>query len=184
MRQLKQTIRNLVRRPVYSVVSIIGLGIAFAAVIVIYLNVSYLMGYDSFHENKDRIYCLNARLITRDSENYHAKVGPALGPAMKDEIPEIKEMFRLVDMGRRLIAIAGKEVSLMENMHMADESLLDVFAIPLLHGDKDHALSEHTHILISESLANKLFGKTEVVGQTIEIDINFRLNPHISDFHF
>ncbi len=170
MLHLKHTIRNLVRRPVYSVVSIIGLAIAFATVIVIYLNVSYLASYDSIHSKKDRIYRLNARLVTKESENFHAKTGPALGPALKAEMPEIEEMFRLVDMGKRLITISGKEISLMENMHMADESLLDVFTIPLLHGDKEHALADPTRIMISESLADKLFGQTDVVGKTIEID--------------
>lgn len=170
MRQLKHTLRNLVRRPVYSVVSIIGLSIAFASVIVIYLNVSYLMDYDSFHEKKGRIYRLNAKLVTKESENFHAKVGPALGPAMKAEIPEIEEMFRLVPLGKKLVTVEGKEVSLMENMHMADKSILDVFTLPIIHGSKSDALAEPSNVVVSESLAEKIFGKADVVGKTIYVD--------------
>src|SRR6185503_19033549 len=49
----------------------------------------------------------------------------------------------------------------------ADENLLLIFDFPLLQGDRKTALREPNSIIINEDLAKRLFGKTDVMGKTV-----------------
>ena len=54
----------------------------------------------------------------------------------------------------------------------ADKTLFDVFTFPLLAGDASTALADPSSIVISEDMARKYFGATDVVGKTLRVDDN------------
>ncbi len=74
----------------------------------------------------------------------------------------------------------------------ADSSVFDVFTIPLLHGDSETALKRPGTVAISEDIAQKYFGRTNVIGESItiqnstEIEISavYENMPATSHFHF
>ena len=53
---------------------------------------------------------------------------------------------------------------------LTDQSFLSIFDFPLLYGDKNKVLSTPRSFVITESFAKKLFGKTDVIGNTVRIE--------------
>src|SRR5690242_9238351 len=54
--------RSLVRNKVYSLVNVLGLALGICACLVIYLITSYEFSFDTFHPDRDRIFCVDATM--------------------------------------------------------------------------------------------------------------------------
>jgi putative ABC transport system permease protein len=52
---------------------------------------------------------------------------------------------------------------------LADPTFLDVFDLPLVHGDAETALQAPRTVVLHEELARTLFGSADVVGRTVEV---------------
>lgn len=93
---LKIAFRNLIRHKGYSSINITGLALGMACCLLITLWVLDELSYDRFHENADNLY-----RVEQDQDYsgdvYHVNVTPhPMGPALKDEIPEVADMVRYV----------------------------------------------------------------------------------------
>src|SRR5258706_16221412 len=64
--------RNLKRNRAYAAINIVGLSLGIACAILIYILVSFHLGFDGFHKNKDRIY----RVVT---EIHNEQIGHTPG---------------------------------------------------------------------------------------------------------
>lgn len=56
-----------------------------------------------------------------------------------------------------------------------DNAFLDMFTFPLLKGDSSTALIEPFSLVITESMAKRIFGIKEPIGQVIRADNQFDL---------
>src|ERR1700749_3549870 len=54
--------RTLVRNKLYTLVNILGLALGICACLIIYLITSYEFSFDTFHPNRDRIFCVDATM--------------------------------------------------------------------------------------------------------------------------
>ncbi len=163
-------LKFLTRQPSYSVLSILGFTLAFASVFLIYSHVSYQEGYDRHLDNWDRVYRLSGDISLPGNENIHGLLGPQLGPAMKEEIAAIENMTRLVPFQEKCIISRGEQVSFEEQVYYADSTVFKVFPLQFLYGTPAEALVAENQVVISESIALKYFGKSNVVGETLKIN--------------
>ena len=90
-----------------------------------------------------------------------------LGPAMKEEIPEVKEIVRLLPT-RRLLVAHGEKKYYEENFYFADPSLFAIFTFPFIKGDPLTALSSPSSIVITKEMALRYFGRQDPVGKMIQ----------------
>ena len=51
--------RTLVRNKLYTLVNVLGLALGICACLVIYLIASYEFSFDTFHPDRDRIFCVD-----------------------------------------------------------------------------------------------------------------------------
>jgi putative ABC transport system permease protein len=160
--------RNLKRNKVYSFINISGLSIGLACCILILLYNKDEVSFDRFHKNAASIY-----RITHKRTDLAGKViatsgitGMMPGPNFKREIPEIREFVRV--QGEQLPVKIGNDIFEQEGMY-ADDNFFNVFSFPLISGDPKKVLSDIHSVVLSEDIAKKLFGKTDIVGQTIEL---------------
>ncbi|MCU0381801.1 MAG: ABC transporter permease, partial [Chitinophagaceae bacterium] len=87
--------RNLVKDRSFSLINILGLAIGMASAILIMLWIQYEMGYDKFHEKKDRIYEVWNR-VNRNGEISSWNTTPRiLGPTLKKDFPEEEHAVRV-----------------------------------------------------------------------------------------
>ena len=163
-------LRNLPRTKGYSFINIAGLAIGMACCILIMLWVQYQFSYDGFHKNIKNLYWVPVweKLNGATSTSYQAP--PALGPALKEEFPEIANAARILRFGDQFVKYGERQTA--EDVRAVDPSFLEMFTFPLIKGDPQTALSEPRSMVISEEIAQKCFGTDEPIGKTLTMTIN------------
>ena len=163
----KIAIRNILRFKLYSFINIIGLSVGIAACVLIMLWVQDELTFDRFHKNVDNIF----RVINYEGniENRGAGTPAPLGPAMKEEIPDVVNFVRFASAPRKLVVKYGKNVFYEDRISFADPSVFEVFTFPFVEGSPKTALSRLSDVVISQNIAHKYFGEEEPVGKTLTI---------------
>lgn len=163
-------LRNLFKQKGYSLIKVAGLAFGLASAMIIYLYIREDLSYDRFHEHVDRM----VRVLTIDSaEGVSSKlVGvsqPPLGPAMEADFPEVVKTARLVGGGRLDLSYGDKTLKC-DAGFFSESSLFEMFNFPIADGAKEHMLDQPNTVVISESLAQKIFGDENPVGKTIKLN--------------
>jgi putative ABC transport system permease protein len=185
---IKITLRNILRQKGFSFINIFGLAIGMAVVILIALFIRNELSYDKFHEKYDRIF----RLISdnpADKDSFAGTPAP-LGPAMKENFPDIVDYVRLIDTSG--VFKYKDKVFYEDRILMADNSIFAVFTFPLIKGDPQTALENKDSIVITQSMAKKYFPGEEPMGKILNLNDRADLKitgvtadvPVNSHFHF
>lgn len=162
---LKVTLRSLVKSKVFVFINIVGLGLALACCIVAYLNYNFAQSFDTQHENYEELYQIS---IYRDQSGANVPYGFApmvLGDVIKDEIPSIERSSKFQRAG---VTIKRENNIFNRTMGFVDKDFMDMFSFKMLHGNAD-SYHELSTVLISDRVAISLFGKENVVGETVEL---------------
>jgi len=165
---LTVALRVMSRQKLYVAINIFGLAIGLACFFLIMSYVQYESSYDTFHKQSDQIY----RVAHRSSDVYKGKNESASSPAplaqaLLNEFPEVIQSTVLTPDNARL-KFENKHFS--EKGLLADEHFFLIFSFPMLHGDSKTALAEKGSIVLTVSLAQKIFGKADPLGQLIDVD--------------
>ncbi|MFP4023600.1 MAG: ABC transporter permease [Thiohalospira sp.] len=161
--------RNLTKNWLYSLINILGLTIGLAAVIYIFLFVSFELSYDKMHENHNRIYRVGVKGMLMNSEINQAITAAPMAEAMRNDYPEIVSACRLTTSGDWLMTYDDKKFN-ERNFIFADSTFFNVFSFKLLKGDPKTVLNEPRSIVFTESTAKKYFGNEDPVGKTIKVE--------------
>ncbi|MCP4726575.1 MAG: ABC transporter permease [bacterium] len=169
---IKTTFRNIRRHKSFSFFNILGLSIGMTSCILILLYVRFEESYDSFHKDAERIYRVRMDSYRNNEKSFESAVTyPAVGPALKNDFPEVEEFTRLYPHVRGIVRY-GDKIFREENMFYVDDSFFSIFSYELLKGDKNAALAEPNSVIISESIAGKYFGDADPIGEIIILNDN------------
>ncbi|MDH4057271.1 MAG: ABC transporter permease [Cyclobacteriaceae bacterium] len=164
-------LRNLLKHKVFSFVNIFGLAVGLVAFLFIIHYVRYERSYEDFHTNADNIFRITldlyngAEYIVTDCETY-APVGPLLTETM----PEVLDYVRMFHNDGLQDIRVGDQNFLEEGLYFADPSVFTIFSLDVLSGDAQNALTNPMQAVLTSSMANKYYGHTDIVGETIQID--------------
>jgi putative ABC transport system permease protein len=167
--------RNLINNKADSIINIIGLSIGMAACLLILEFVSFELSYDRFNKNAADTYrVVNDRFQHGKLVQHGTITYSAVGPAMKTDFPEILNNTRVEPLGPAILSVHDKKIEEKEGL-AADNEFLSVFSYPLLAGNPKTALKEPNKIILSESLARKIFQVrdndfTTLIGKSLKID--------------
>lgn len=163
---LRIALRNLIRQPGYSSINILGLAIGITSCMLIVLYIQHELSYDRFHEKADRIY----RVVNGN----FARTPPALGPALKDQFPEVEGYVRMRGTTNIWMMSYGDNSFLESNVYTVGKDFFSIFSFPLTQGDPESALDDYAYpertIVISEPMAAKLFGDENPIDKFIRAD--------------
>lgn len=163
---LKIALRNITGNPLFSAINIVGLSIGLACCIIITLFVQYETSYDKHWQNADRIH-----RVTRDffGNNLRlASIAPAIAPLLQQDYPEIEDITRIMGVGSIALTIDEKTIN-DETLVIADPNVFEFFDLTFVSGDPDTALAAPTNIVLSERAAERYFGSSDPMGQTINV---------------
>ena len=76
-----------------------GLSLGITACLLLGLYVNYESNYDSFHKNGDQIYRITQPDIWDDWTTQMANLGPNVATALKEDIPELEAVTRVMSGG-------------------------------------------------------------------------------------
>jgi putative ABC transport system permease protein len=166
--------RNLLKKKVYSIINIFGLGIGMACCVLIFMFVQDELSYDNYHEKGDRIYRLTHGSSSPEGVEEGAEAEPfwvwhnaPVGPAMKEEFPEIEKIVQFS--GRSDLLLTYEETTQQEDgVFFMDSTVFEVFSWKLLEGDPKTALVAPYSIVLTESTAKKYFGDQDALGKTLK----------------
>lgn len=165
---LKTSLRNLLRHKGYTGINVLGLTIGLAASIFILLWILDERSYDRFHTNSDRMYSVLVNYTHPDGTiNTYGATPALLKPALNNVIPEV-DVATQYSMPAELLLKNGEKAFTETGMY-ADSSFFAVFSFPLLKGSVQLPMQDVSSMAISEQLAVKLFGHTDVLGKSVTV---------------
>lgn len=176
--------RNLHKQRMYSAIKIGGFALGIAACFLISLFISNELSYDKHIPNRDRIYRVLG--VFNDNGNIIREVWfPApVATVIKQDYPEVELSGRynageLFGMGNSLIRKSDElENRYEEGVTYYDQSLLEIFQIPMVYGVREHALKQPNSIVISRAVSERYFGNEDPVGKLLIVN-NDRDNPFV-----
>ncbi|HZY80474.1 MAG TPA: ABC transporter permease [Cyclobacteriaceae bacterium] len=162
---LKVAYRNLLRHKYFTILNMAGLAIGMSISLLFITLFSTVFDYDEYHVNKNNIY----RVISHTSEGKDFATVPApLGDKLREEYPGIKEVIHV---DRKLYS---EEPLPKQNLPMfgyfTDPAFLTTFTFPLVAGDPKTALNDPRSVVLTQTLAKKIFGDVDPMGKTINLN--------------
>ena len=164
---LKVAWRNLIKRKIYTAIMILGLAVG--------LSFSLIIGsfvYSEYQVNQKIKNVENHYLITSLWAKPHMGIElttmAPLAKTLKDKYPDLIQNSYSFD---AIGAIVKKEEEVhSENVQLGDPEMLKMYGFPLLYGDIETALHSPFEIVISEKVALKYFGRSDVLNETLEVE--------------
>jgi putative ABC transport system permease protein len=159
------TFRNLWKNKVFTLINIIGLGIALSVCIVAFFNNMFNYEFDRTHVNFDRIYRVTSFRDMQGREQEYGIVPATLGLEVKNDIPGIEKAARLMRSGSPVKE--GDDI-FSTQISYVDPEFLDIFTFPIIMGEKK-SIEKQANVLISRKMASILFGDEYPVGKVISV---------------
>jgi len=169
---LKLAFRNMQRHRGFSFINIFGLSVGMACCLMIFLFVRDELDFEKFHKNSPRIYRTIVDEYVDGKWEHNVGSPDLLGPALEKELPEVLTSVRLFNPNwiDKWSVSFEKKYFYEDNLFFADATIFKVFTFHLLRGDPETALKDPNSIVITETMAQKYFGKDDPMGKVLCID--------------
>ncbi|MDX1939092.1 MAG: ABC transporter permease [Saprospiraceae bacterium] len=165
----KTALRHLFRQPQYAILNILGLTIGLASSFLILLYLFHELSYDKYHEKADRIYRVSADIKEPDDAFRWATTQSPLAKTLKHEFAEVEEYVRFFPNNRTRLELDA--INYFEDkVFYVDSTVFNVFTFDFISGDKKTALNAPNTIVLSKSLADRIFKGTDPIGKTLKSD--------------
>ena len=170
---LKTSLRNLRKNKLFSILNLTGFTVGFTVCIVLSLFIFKEFTVDTGFVNHKNIY----RLI--DSTSTSSKMDYDIASELKEKFPDIPQAAPVYYSGLNLPlyirSVKRTDYVLIKEMISTKNDFFRIFTLHVLAGDKDKPFSDLNSIVITRSTANKLFGKTDVLGEIVHFDNSLEL---------
>jgi len=163
------SLRNLLRNKLYSLINILGLAIGISTCVMILLWIQSELQHDRFNKNVDTMHQICTKIWYGARASWGTGTPPAVGPAIKEQFPEVVNSCRLVN-GTADYTIRYHDKLFNEEIQFADPSVFEVFTFPLVSGSYEKTKSNPRTIILSEERAKRYFGDENPVGKTLLVD--------------
>lgn len=155
--------RNLKRNKVYSILNIAGLALGIGCALIVYKVVRFETSFDKHQTNFTSIYRVVTEDIHPDKVNKNMGTPHPVGPALQEELPEIKSVVRTnySEDGQLNTTLENgqlKKFLIEDGIVFTEPDFFKIFSVEWLAGDQSKALTEPNTVVIARSEAQKLFG--------------------------
>lgn len=165
---LKTAWRNIIRFKGYSFINVLGLALGMACCLMISFWVQDELGFDRFHRNGRHIFRVVSDWAKNDWKGIEG-TPPPLGPAVKAQLPAVKQAARLYPAGRKVFRY--REKSFYEDRGIiVDPQFFAIFSFPFRKGSWQTAFSGPDAIVITATMAARYFGDEDPLGKTILVE--------------
>ena len=167
--------RSLLKDRQFSLLNIIGLSCGIACTLLIWLWVADQKSVDRFFQKDDQIYQLMENRKSADNLVVSDESSGLLAEAVKAAEPEVEYSAALCPpewFPAFTLSVSGKGVAGEKNIkakgQYAGKDYFNIFSFKLLDGKKGDVLKDKNSIVISDDLAQRLFGTTDnLIGRPV-----------------
>ena len=167
---IKIALRKIKRQKGFSFINIAGLAVGMAACILILIWVQDELSYDKFHKNAAQIFRINTEDTSGGKTFLLAGSPGPLGQAMVDEVPEVMNFTRVQAGWPRWNLHLGEKRFLEEYLAAVDPTFFEIFQFRFIQGDPKTALNDRYSIVLTEGLAQKIFGEEDPMGKIVKLN--------------
>ena len=167
--------RNISRNRTYSIINLMGLTLGLASCMLIFQYVIYENSADEFHEKVENIYRVVFDISNGGvKQEKNVQIALAAGQAFREEIPSVVDMTRIhadfFQEGPTMSYTGNGQRMVLKDIRsiVVDPTFLQVFSFELSDGDRATALQSSKSILITETIAKRLFGYEDPIGKTVD----------------
>src|ERR1700761_2703324 len=146
---IKTAFRSLLKNKGFTLINVLGLALGLATCLLIVFYVIDELSYDRFNTKYERIYRVNTDLKVGSNETSFAITAPPVGDVLVKEYPEVESTMR-IGQGVNIRFKKGNEVLEEKKAFYCDNSIFNIFTLPLIQGDAKTALKEPNTIVISK----------------------------------
>jgi ABC-type antimicrobial peptide transport system permease subunit len=165
---LRTTFRSLWKNKTYNFLNIFGLTIGIASATLIFLWVEDEVSFNHTFEKRNSLYHVMQNEKTDAGISTNGSTPGPLAAALKADIPGIANSGRLSWPMDQLAVLDDKVVK--ENGMYADPSILSMYSLTFIYGNRADALNDPQSVVISESMSKKFFGDGNPVGKVIKMN--------------
>jgi putative ABC transport system permease protein len=169
---IKIAFRYMARDKVYTLINIVGLSVGVTCCLLLALYIQDEMSFDKHHTDVENIYRVTSIMGEKSDNRVMRSTSAPIVWGIKDEIPEIEVVTRLVNppgVSQNLIRYEDKQFYESDG-YIADSTLFKIFTYHFKEGDPTKALSEANTVVITEKFATKLFGSESALNKVIYIN--------------
>jgi putative ABC transport system permease protein len=147
-------------------INLFGLTVGLTGFMLILMHWNDEESYEKWNPKKDNIYYFQT--YNKKENTYGAAISVPLAENAKKRISEVEDYVLL------RFWMAYKMTTKYKTVYQEEEclfgELFNFFPFKLISGSYKNALKNDTDIIISKQTAQNLFGKTDVIGETIKIN--------------
>ncbi|WP_420583386.1 ABC transporter permease [Reichenbachiella sp.] len=165
----KIALRTLIKNKTYALINILGLSVGITCASLILFYVEDELTYDQFHSQHENIY----RIVESDHSDpsdvqYYGQTSPGVSNAMLSDVPGIDDRTRVFQPGGHIDILWKGDKEQVRDYLIADHNFFDFFDFEFIAGNKESALKDKNSIILTESAAERFFGKENPIGQTMK----------------
>jgi putative ABC transport system permease protein len=166
---IRLSFRKIWNERSFSLLTVTGLSLATVSCTIILLYVRYERSFDDFRSAD--VYRIAYHGFEHNVETgSSAQIVPALAPALKQDIPEVKKAVRFAHTGPFMSdpVMEHKDKKFRESkIYFADSGMLNMFSYKMILGSAEKALDKPNQVALSKSTAAKYFGHEDPLGKTL-----------------
>jgi putative ABC transport system permease protein len=170
--QIRIFLRNLFRKPAYSIITFLGFTFAIASSLLIYLWVYNETSYDKFHNDYQCIY----RVLTLSKQGDEITKSPMcyrpVPKTMKMDYPQIEfATYISYDSEDSPLFLESKNEKIETRMCWTNDDFFKIFTgFRFIEGTPEDAFRNPGNIVLSEKTAKRIFGNQPALGKILISD--------------
>ncbi|HUM47067.1 MAG TPA: ABC transporter permease [Chitinophagales bacterium] len=160
-------LRNIKKDKAYTFLNVIGLSVGITCCLFLIFYIQDELSFDRYHEKADRIVRINSYIDEPENHMKLAITQFVLAPQLKKDFPEVEEAVRFQANGRTMFR-NGDLRFYEDKLYYTDSNVFKVFTYQFAEGDPATALREPKSIVLTQTSAEKYFGKNNsAVGKSL-----------------
>ncbi len=160
---LRTAFRYLVRNKGLTLINILGLAIGICVFVLIMHYVSNELSYDNFLSKPETV----GRIEFHRTNSQGAWTTSAMGVDLVQALPEVKAFARIRFSGDWFLDYLESRYNVPTVM-WADSNIFDFFDLEMMAGDPATALRDPATVVLTESLAGKIFKDEHPLGKVLK----------------
>ncbi|HEY9048328.1 MAG TPA: ABC transporter permease, partial [Ohtaekwangia sp.] len=185
------TLRSMMKNKLFIFINVFGLAIGIGCCIVAYFNYEFDVVFNAHHVKSEKIYRISQLREFEGTEKLYGYAPLPMGLAVKQNIPDAEKVTRL---NRSWSNFKVDDNLFPGGVAYVDPDFFDIFTFEFINGNPAD-LKDKSKVFLSDELAKKLFGSTDVVGKQLtqvlgtelkEMTVGgvFKKQPPSSSFYF
>ncbi|MEP1306097.1 MAG: ABC transporter permease [Balneola sp.] len=170
----KVSYRTLLKNKMYSLINIGGLAIGLTVSLFIGLWIHDEYSYNQNHEHYDQIVQVMRKDITPDQIYVNTSLTGGIGVELAEKYPNYFKHIAMTFFRSESQLLIKEENIYKEMGYFFQSDITHILTLEMVEGTRE-ALQNPSNIIISESLAEKIFGNKRAIGETLSLNSDTEL---------